>query len=377
MRIARQQKPAEKNTAITLESTIDAIINKLNEKGITGNKERKDILEASFRKFEQDQGESLNNGFKQAITASICTEDADILAVVTNRYSSVSCFFYALLFYNTCTVLFELVWKHQVRIFTDATSLFTYGQWMSQYTFYLSLGSIFFALIGPGLAQALPQKVRSALTPILFALFTTLFFCLILFPATWAPVGNFIQPALSAIFGANASGLSFQIAALGTLENIIIKSSNYSIFKSSITEYVGSFPKQMKKAWRDIANANAGKMGKGLGGGAITLLGFFVAGGIGGSLSLMPMILGVAWLGWVGASIVMNRINIDGNPVQSAPQPAPSADLRIDTNDSPGQNTPQPTDKAELPNDAEPSAKAGTRNSSWNFLPSLASCFTG
>ena len=73
------------------------------------------------------------------------------------------------------------------------------------------------------------------------------------------------------------------------------------------------FPKQWKEAWRNPSNSASGKMGKGLGGAIITLLGFCVAGGVSGSLWLMPAILGLAWLGFTVATVGMNSFNIGGS----------------------------------------------------------------
>jgi ATP/ADP translocase len=195
-----------------------------------------------------------------------------------------------ILAYNICLVLFEIVWKNQVKIYTSSgTSTVSYVQFMGNFNFWTGIISITLALLGP-VIDKLPPEVRSLITPLLLGALSTIFFGLVLAPTTMATICPFL-------FSSSVSNLYWQIALIGTIQNVIVKASKYSVFEPVNSTSWSAKPKFVKDSYQDIVNQISGKWGKGLG--SLIILGLLFYGGTLTNITVyIPIVLGLVIATW-------------------------------------------------------------------------------
>ena len=172
--------------------------------------------------------------------------------------------------YNVCMVIFEVVWKNQVKIFcSSGASTISYVEFMGQFNFWTAVISIGLAIINP-LINKLPAEAQALMTPALLLCLSVVFFGLVLAPTTMAT----ICPLL---FSSSISNLYWQIALLGAIQNVIVKASKYTVFEPINNTSWSAKPKFVKDSYQGIVNQISGKWGKGLG--SLILLGLLAFGG--------------------------------------------------------------------------------------------------
>ena len=195
-----------------------------------------------------------------------------------------------ILAYNICLVLFEIVWKNQVKIYTSSgTSTVSYVQFMGNFNFWTGIISITLALLGP-VIDKLPPEVRSLITPVLLGVLSTVFFGLVLAPTTMATICPFL-------FSSSVSNLYWQIALIGAIQNVIVKASKYSVFEPVNSTSWSAKPKFVKDSYQDIVNQISGKWGKGLG--SLIILGLLFYGGTLTNITpYIPIVLGLVIAAW-------------------------------------------------------------------------------
>ena len=70
-------------------------------------------------------------------------------------------------------VLFEIVWKNQVRLYVNAgATALTYGQYMSAFNMWTGIITISLCLLGPVISQ-IPTKYTNLITPVVLAVLAT------------------------------------------------------------------------------------------------------------------------------------------------------------------------------------------------------------
>lgn len=215
--------------------------------------------------------------------------------------------------YNMTLVLFEIVWKNQVRLYVNAgATALTYGQYMSAFNMWTGIITISLCLLGPVISQ-IPTKYTNLITPVVLAVLATTFFTLLLFPGFMATLCPFL-------FATSFQNHLAQIACLGLILNVSVKSTKYSTFEPGISEANGSLPKVIKEAYQSTVNMINGKLGKAAASGII--LGLFACGAASISSAapyiwiILTAIIGV----WIYSSIAMsNNVAMQVGKTQQKP----------------------------------------------------------
>lgn len=192
--------------------------------------------------------------------------------------------------YNMCMVIFEVVWKNQVKIFTSSgASSLSYVEFMSNFNFWTGTISIALALANP-IINMLPPEVQGLLTPVLLLFLSAVFFGLLLAP-------TFMATICPTLFSSSVSNLYWQIALIGTIQNVAVKACKYSVFDPLNSASWAAKPKAVKQAYQDSVNQITGKMGKALG--SVILLALLAYGGtLTNVVHLIPIVLATILTMW-------------------------------------------------------------------------------
>jgi ATP/ADP translocase len=232
--------------------------------------------------------------------------------------------------YNMSLVIFELVWKNQVKIYVNAgATAITYGQYMSMFNMWTGIITIGLCLLGPVISK-IPTKYTNLITPGILVTLAVGFFGLLLFP-------GFMATLCPILFATSTQNHLAQIALLGLILNVSVKSTKYSTFEPGVAEANGVLPKVIKDAYQSTVNMINGKLGK-AGASAIAIGLIIAAGTISAAATYIPIVLGVILTTWIFASLSMSQnvgiltgtankpvdaSEVKGKPLQEAPQTQP------------------------------------------------------
>jgi len=201
--------------------------------------------------------------------------------------------------YNMSLVIFELVWKNQVKIYVNAgATAITYGQYMSMFNMWTGIITIGLCLLGPVISK-IPTKYTNLITPGILVTLAVGFFGLLLFP-------GFMATLCPILFATSTQNHLAQIALLGLILNVSVKSTKYSTFEPGVAEANGVLPKVIKDAYQSTVNMINGKLGK-AGASAIAIGLIIAAGTISAAATYIPIVLGIILTTWIFASLSMSQ----------------------------------------------------------------------
>lgn len=153
--------------------------------------------------------------------------------------------------YGISINIIETVWKAKVRhVYPDVSA---YAAFMGSYAEWTAYGIMFFTLLGANLLRLVRWRTAALLVPVIFTITGISFFSFVIVDES----SRFMLPAL---------GMSTALIAvkLGTLQNVLSKSSKYALFDA--TKEMAYIPidnelKTKGKAAVDVVGARLGKSG--------------------------------------------------------------------------------------------------------------------
>ena len=199
--------------------------------------------------------------------------------------------------YNLCINLVEVLWKHEVRKLYPDPSDFT--AYMSQVSIGIGIVSSFFALFVSGNAiRKFGWTFTALLTP-LTLLTTSIAFFSFLF---W---NEQLTPYILPILGAASSPLVI-ITFLGSLQNILCRSSKYSVYDA--TKEIAFIPLKDESQIRGktIIDGVGTRIGKS-GGSVIHQSLLMICGTLGASSPYIAVVLLIVILLWIGATLSLGK----------------------------------------------------------------------
>lgn len=226
------------------------------------------------------------------------------------RYSTLRNVASVIMTYNISVVIFEVIWKNQVKIFCNSQAALTYGQFMGAFNMWTGIATIALCIMGP-LISRIPPKIRNQITPAILLSLSIVFFGLLIAP-------TFMANLCPYLFATSLENHLAQIAYCGLILNATVKSSKYCTVDYGNTEFWGNTAKAIKDSFQSNINTKFGKLGKAVG--SLIILGLITAtGSIANATLIIPLVLALTIITWMTSANGMSA-HVEANtakPVQA------------------------------------------------------------
>ena len=203
-----------------------------------------------------------------------------------------------LICYGISNVLIENVWKDRVRELYPTKA--AYGAFMGNYQWYLGTISIFFMLVGSNILRLVSWTKAALLTPIMFLITATLFFLFIF---------DSLAGDMAMLSGWVGLSMVLQWAVMiGTAQNVLSKSTKYSLFDSTQKMAYMPLDDELKTKGMSAVEVIGGRFGK-MGGGVInsTLLMLLPAWTLLDLTPILAFVCAIIVAVWIGSVLSLGR----------------------------------------------------------------------
>ena len=251
------------------------------------------------------------------------------------RYSTLRSVASVIMTYNISVVIFEVIWKNQVKIFCNSQAALTYGQFMGAFNMWTGIATIALCIMGPVISR-IPPRIRNQITPVILLSLSIVFFGLLIAP-------TFMANLCPYLFATSLENHLAQIAYCGLILNTTVKSTKYCTVDFGISELWGSTAKAIMDGFQSRINTTFGKYGKATG--SLIILGLIAAtGSIANATLIIPAVLALTIITWITSANGMSA-HVEANTAK----PVSANSLRLKEADIDLKN------EAELAQDPAPS----------------------
>jgi len=226
------------------------------------------------------------------------------------RYSTLRSVASVIMTYNISVVIFEVIWKNQVKIFCNSQAALTYGQFMGAFNMWTGIATIALCIMGPVISR-IPPRIRNQITPIILLSLSIVFFGLLIAP-------TFMANLCPYLFATSLENHLAQIAYCGLILNATVKSSKYCTVDYGNTEFWGNTAKAITDSFQSNINTKFGKIGKAVGSSIILVL-IIAVGSIANATLIIPLVLALTIITWMTSANGMSA-HVEANtakPVQA------------------------------------------------------------
>ena len=203
-----------------------------------------------------------------------------------------------LICYGVSNVLIENVWKDRVRELYPTKA--AYGAFMGNYQWYLGTISISFMLVGSNILRLVSWTKAALLTPLMFLVTAALFFLFIF---------DSLAGDLALLSGWMGAAVVLQWAVMiGTAQNVLSKSTKYSLFDSTQKMAYMPLDDELKSKGMSAVEVIGGRFGK-MGGGVInsTLLMILPSWTLLDLTPILAVLCGIIVALWIGSVLNLGR----------------------------------------------------------------------
>lgn len=198
--------------------------------------------------------------------------------------------------YGLSINLIEFVWKKQLQIqFAGDPS--GYNAFMGSFSKWTGIATIVIIFLTKGVVSKFGWFAGAVITPIMLAVTGGLFFAFVL-------LGDIFSPTALGI------GVSATYAAviIGTIQNILTKSSKYSLFDPTKEMAYIPLDQDLKTKGKAVVDVIGGRMGKGAGG--YTIMALFAIFAASDAMQVIPylvFVVAAVVVAWIFGVVVLNR----------------------------------------------------------------------
>lgn len=240
------------------------------------------------------------------------------------RYSTLRNVASVIMTYNISVVIFEVIWKNQVKIFCNSQAALTYGQFMGAFNIWTGYATIALCIMGPVISR-IPPRIRNQITPVILLSLSIVFFGLLIAP-------TFMANLCPYLFATSLENHLAQIAYCGLILNATVKSTKYCTVDYGISELWQNTAKTIKESFQSSINTKFGKIGKAVGSSIILVL-ITAVGSISNAILIIPAILALTIITWMSSSSGMSS-HVEANNAKPVPATALSKEKGGSDSDS-------------------------------------------